>query len=128
MSIERVRGGNAWQESIGSARAVAAGDLVMVAGTMPRADGSTATGDPYQQARAALSEAVAALAPFGLGAEAVVRPRIYISHARDAEEVGRAHHELFEAVRPVSTMVVVSGFTDSRVLVAVEIEAHRGAP
>jgi enamine deaminase RidA (YjgF/YER057c/UK114 family) len=53
---------------------------------------------------------------------------MYLSHGRDVEEVGRAHRELFAQVRPATTMVVVAGFTDSRVLVEVELEAYRGAP
>ncbi|ONK15060.1 Rid family hydrolase [Streptomyces sp. MP131-18] len=127
MSVERVRNGSPWQETIGSARAVAAGDLVLVAGTIPEADGAAAIGDPYEQAKSALGEAIAALGPFGIGAESVVRTRLYISHARDAEDVGRAHRELLGAVGPVVTVVVVSGFADSRVLVEVELEAYRGA-
>jgi enamine deaminase RidA (YjgF/YER057c/UK114 family) len=127
MSIERVRGGSPWLDTIGSARAVAAGDLVMVAGTRPPAAGAAAIGDPHEQAKSALTAAVAALEPFGLDAASVIRTRMYISHARDAEDVGRAHRELFDAARPVSTVVMVSGFADSRVLVEVELEAYRGA-
>ena len=37
----------------------------------------------------------------------VVRTRMYLTHARDADDVGRAHKELFDAVRPAATMVVV---------------------
>ncbi|MGP4113157.1 Rid family hydrolase [Streptomyces sp. 4N509B] len=126
MTIERVESDeNPWQEALGSARAVAAGDLVLVAGTMPPAAGAAAVGDPYEQARSALADAVAALEPFGLDAGAVVRTRMYISHTRDAEEVARAHRDLFGAVRPAVTLVVVAGFADSRVLVQVELEALR---
>lgn len=41
--------------------------------------------------------------------------------------MGRAHKELFDSVRPVTTLLVVQGFIDSRVLVSVEVEAYRGA-
>jgi enamine deaminase RidA (YjgF/YER057c/UK114 family) len=127
MTIERLRdGASPWQESIGSARAVAAGDLVLVAGTMPQAAGGAAVGDPYEQARSALADAVAALEPFGLGPESVIRTRLYISHTRDADEVARAHRDLFGEIGPVATLVVVAGFADSRVLVQIEVEAHRG--
>ncbi|RBM19743.1 hypothetical protein DEH69_09610 [Streptomyces sp. PT12] len=125
--VERVEGSTPWQEAVGSGRAVAAGDFVLVGGTLPPADGAAAPGNPYDQARSALNEAVAALAPFGLGADAVVRTRLYVSHARDAEDVGRAHREVFDGVRPVTTLLVVSGFADSRVLVEVELDAYRGA-
>lgn len=51
---------------------------------------------------------------------------MYLSHARDVDEVGRAHKELFDRVRPASTLVVVEGFVDPRILVEVELEAFRG--
>lgn len=57
----------------------------------------------------------------------MIRTRVYITHPRDVDEVGRAHKEMFDAVRPVATLLVVDGFFDSRVLVEVELEAFRGA-
>lgn len=127
--VQRVPGDGPWEESVGSARAVAAGDRVLVCGTMP----FTGTvlhgeGDPYEQAKAAFGNALAALEEFGLDASSVVRTRMYLTHARDIEEVGRAHKELLGAVRPAATLLVVSGFVDPRVLVEVEIEAFRGTP
>ncbi|AZQ71142.1 MULTISPECIES: RidA family protein [Streptomyces] len=117
-----------WEAEIGFARAVAVGDRVHVAGTMPLVNGVLhGEGDPYVQARTAFGNALAALKEFGLGTESVVRTRMYLTHARDVDAVGRAHKELFDAVRPAATLVVVSGFVDSRVLVEVEVEAFRGA-
>ncbi|MFE1784788.1 Rid family hydrolase [Streptomyces sp. NPDC059506] len=127
--VRRVPAGSPWEESVGSSRAVAAGDLVLVAGTMPFTDGDLhGEGDPYEQTRAAFANAFAALGEFGLGPADVVRTRMYLAHSRDVEAAGRAHKELFDAVRPAATLVVVSGFADSRVLVEVEVEAYRGAP
>lgn len=124
----RVQSDSSWEETLGFARAVAAGDTVLVAGTMPLVDGVLhGEGDPYEQARAAFRNALAALDEFGLGAADVIRTRMYLTHARDVDAVGRAHHELFDPVRPAATLVVVSGFVDSRVLVQVEVEAFRGA-
>ncbi|MFH8569692.1 Rid family hydrolase [Streptomyces sp. NPDC017993] len=129
MSIERVRTDSSWGEAIGFSRAVAAGDRVLVAGTMPLIDGVLhGEGDPYEQTRVALAHALTALTPFGLGADAVVRTRLYLTHARDVDAVGRAHREVFAAVPPATTLVVVSGFVDSRVLVEVELEAFRETP
>ncbi|MFF4155510.1 RidA family protein [Streptomyces sp. NPDC001678] len=117
-----------WEAEIGFARAVAVGDRVHVAGTMSLVNGVLhGEGDPYEQARTAFGNALAALEEFGLGPESVVRTRMYLTHARDVDAVGRAHKELFDAVRPAATLVVVSGFVDSRVLVEVEVEAFRGA-
>ncbi|MEU4211500.1 RidA family protein [Streptomyces sp. NPDC026206] len=125
----RVQTDSSWEESIGFARAVAVGDRVLVAGTMPLSGGVLqGEGDPYEQTLAAFGNALDALERFGLGPGSVVRTRMYITHARDVDAVGRAHKELFDAIRPVATLVVVSGFVDSRVLVEVEVEAFQGEP
>ncbi|MHC0432071.1 RidA family protein [Streptomyces sp. O3] len=127
-AIRRVQSGSPWEESFGFARAVAAGDRVVVGGTTAF-EGSVlhGEGDPYEQTRRAIAHALAATAEFGLGAESVIRTRIYLTHARDVDAAGRAHREFFDSVRPVTTMVVVSGFVDPRILVEVELEAFRGA-
>ncbi|MER6142842.1 RidA family protein [Streptomyces sparsogenes] len=127
-SVRRVQADSPWEETIGFARAVAAGDRVLVSGTMPLVGGVLqGEGDPYEQTLAAFRNALDALRKFDLGVESVIRTRMYLTHARDVDEVGRAHKELFDAVRPAATLVVVSGFVDSRVLVEVEVEAFRGA-
>ncbi|MEU9114441.1 Rid family hydrolase [Streptomyces sp. NPDC048483] len=126
MTIERVRTDSPWEETIGFARAVAAGDRVLVAGTMPLAGGVLqGEGDPYTQTRAAFTNALDALRPFGLDASAVLRTRMYLTHLRDVDAAARAHKEIFDAAPPATTLVVVSGFVDSRVLVEVELEAFR---
>jgi enamine deaminase RidA (YjgF/YER057c/UK114 family) len=128
-AVQRVQSDSPWEETMGFARAVAAGDRVLVGGTMPLVGGAVrGEGSPYDQALLAFGNALAALEKFGLGPESVIRTRMYLSHARDADDVGRAHKELFGAVRPAGTIVVVAGFVDSRVLVEVEVEAFRGAP
>lgn len=65
-------------------------------------------------------------APYGQTRTAF-RTRMYLSHARATEAVGRAHQELFDAVRPAASMIIVSGFIDPRLVVEVEVEAYRGA-
>ncbi|MEU3897036.1 RidA family protein [Streptomyces sp. NPDC045251] len=127
-AVRRVQSGSPWEDSFGFARAVAAGDRVVVAGTTAfKGDMLYGEGDPYEQAKVAFGTAVEAIGAFGLGVESVVRTRMYLAHSRDVDEVGRAHKELFDSVRPVTTLLVVEGFIDSRVLVSVEVEAYRGA-
>jgi enamine deaminase RidA (YjgF/YER057c/UK114 family) len=123
-----VQSGSPWEESFGFARAVAAGDRVLVGGTTSfKGDVLYGEGDPYEQAKVAFTSALEALGEFGLGVESVIRTRMYLTHARDVDAVGRAHKEIFDTVRPVSTLLVVEGFVDPRILVEVEIEAFRGA-
>jgi len=116
-----------WEEQFGFSRAVAAGEFVLVSGCTAWDDGRVLfEGSPYDQARTAFTVALDALKPFGLGTADVVRTRMYVTHARDVDDVGRAHKELFDAVRPAATMVVVSALLDSRMAVEVEIDAYRG--
>jgi enamine deaminase RidA (YjgF/YER057c/UK114 family) len=125
--VRRVQSGSPWEESFGFARAVAAGDRVLVAGTTSfKGSVLYGEGDPYEQAKVAFATALDALGEFGLGVGAVIRTRMYLTHARDVDDVARAHKELFDTVRPVSTLVVVEGFVDPRILVEVELEAFRG--
>jgi enamine deaminase RidA (YjgF/YER057c/UK114 family) len=126
-AVRRVQSGSPWEESFGFARAVAAGDRVIVAGTTAfKGDMLYGEGDPYEQTKVAFGTAVEAIGEFGLDITSVVRTRVYLAHSRDVEAVGRAHKELFDAVRPAPTLLVVEGFIDSRVLVSVELEAFGG--
>ncbi|MFI2433922.1 RidA family protein [Streptomyces sp. NPDC018693] len=127
-AVRRVQSGSPWEESFGFARAVAVGDRVLVAGTTSfKGRVLYGEGDPYEQARVAFTSALEAIGELGLGVGHVIRTRMYLTHARDVDAVGRAHKELFDSVRPVSTLLVVEGFVDPRILVEVELEAYRGA-
>lgn len=88
-------------------------------------NGQVSAGSPYEQAVTSFEVAFEALKQVGLGREDVVRTRMYVTHARDTDEVGRAHKELFDDVRPVATMIIVSGFVDPSLVVEVEVEAYR---
>jgi enamine deaminase RidA (YjgF/YER057c/UK114 family) len=126
-AARRVSSNSPWEDAIGFSRAVEAGGFVLVSGSTALVDGIIeGEGDPYEQAKAAFGVAFSALEKFGLGRRNVVRTRMYLTHSRDVEAVGRAHKEIFDDVRPASTMLVVSGFVDSRMLVEVEVEAYRG--
>ncbi|MFE0698550.1 RidA family protein [Streptomyces sp. NPDC058872] len=126
-SLRKVVTGAPWEEQFGYSRAVELPNgTVLVAGCTSVVDGQIADGGPYDQAVNSFNVAFGALKELGMGAEHVVRTRMYITHARDVEEVGRAHKELFDAVRPAASMIIVSGFVDPRLVVEVEVEAYRG--
>ncbi|WP_434744519.1 RidA family protein [Streptomyces sp. A-14] len=125
--VRRISTGAPWEEKFGYSRAVELpGGLVLVAGCTSVVNGQISAGSPYEQAVTAFGVAFAALEQVGLGREDVVRTRMYITHARDVDEVGRAHKELFDAVRPAASMIIVSGFVDPSLVVEVEVEAYRG--
>ncbi|MET9960573.1 RidA family protein [Streptomyces sp. NPDC006326] len=117
--VRRISSGGPYEDVIGYSRAVQLPNgLVLVSGCTA-ADG----GGPYEQAITAFGVAFKALEQAGLGPEHVVRTRMYLTHARDVDEVGRAHKELFDEVRPAASMIIVSGFVDPAMVVEVEVEA-----
>ncbi|WAU80220.1 RidA family protein [Streptomyces sp. Qhu-G9] len=128
-AVRRVTTGAPWEEAFGYSRAVELPNgLVLVSGCTSVVDGQIAGGDPYEQAVNSFNVALAALKQLGLGREDVVRTRMYLTHARDVEDIGRAHKELFDTVRPAASMIIVSGFVDPGLVVEVEVEAYREAP
>jgi enamine deaminase RidA (YjgF/YER057c/UK114 family) len=119
-----VSSGSPYEPTIGFSRAVRDGRHVFVAGTcavMP--DNADPPADAYGQARRCLEIILAALAEAGAGPEHVIRTRTFLLDAKDWEDVGRAHGEVFADVRPASTMLVVSGLLDPRWVVEVELDA-----
>ncbi|MBP0459706.1 Rid family hydrolase [Streptomyces montanisoli] len=115
-----------WEDSYGYSRAVQLPNgLVLVAGCTSVVDGRIVDSSPYEQTKAAFGVAISALRELDLDTADVVRTRMYITHSRDADDVGRAHRELFHAVRPASSMIVVAGFIDPSLVVEVEVEAYR---
>jgi enamine deaminase RidA (YjgF/YER057c/UK114 family) len=127
--LRRVTTGAPWEETFGYSRAVELPNgLVLVSGCTSIVDGEIAGGGPYEQTHNAFNVAFAALGQLGLGREDVVRTRMYITHARDVDDIGRAHKELFDDVRPAASMIIVSGFVDPSLVVEVEVEAFRGVP
>lgn len=125
-SVRRVSSDAPWEEKFGYSRAVQLPNgLVLVSGCTSVVNGQISAGSPYEQTVASFQVAFDALKQTGLGREDVVRTRMYITHARDVDEVGRAHKELFDDVRPAASMIIVSGFVDPSLVVEVEVEAYR---
>jgi len=78
---------------------------------------------PGEQMAIALRVVVASLERVGASAADVVRTRMFTTDISRWEEIGRAHGELFGAIRPVTAMYEVSSFIDPRMLVEVEADA-----
>ncbi len=127
MTRRHVSSGGPWEGAYGYARAVAAGDACFVSGTTDAGpDGeSRHPGDAAAQARAAFGVVEAALVEAGFTIEDVVRTRMYLVDASDADAVAAVHGELFGHVRPAATLVVVAALIRPSLLVEVEAEARR---
>jgi enamine deaminase RidA (YjgF/YER057c/UK114 family) len=125
-SVERFGSGGPWEQAFGYSRAVRAGDLLVTAGCTATVDGVVVgVGDPRAQTMTAFGIALDALAAAGASVEDVFRTRMYVTDAAHADAAGRAHGELFGAVRPAATLVVVAGLLHPDHLVEVEVEAYR---
>ena len=120
---QRIASGSPFEPRIGFSRAVRVGERVLVSGTAPIWPDGSCDPDPEAQARRCIEIILAALGEAGAAPGHVVRTRMYLTNAGDADAVGRAHGAIFGAVRPASTMVVVAALLDPRWKVEMEAEA-----
>ena len=120
-----VSSGAPWEPTVGYSRAVRVGNVVEVAGTTALRDGAVVgEGDAYAQTVRALEIIGEALRAAGATFADVVRTRLFVVDiVRDQEAVGRAHGEVFGAIRPAATMVEVRRLIDARLLVEIEATA-----
>jgi enamine deaminase RidA (YjgF/YER057c/UK114 family) len=119
----RASSGAPWERQFGYSRAIRAGDLVYVSGTVGiNPDGSAPAG-AYAQARRALEIIVAALAELGASPADVVRTRAFVTDIACFDDVARAHVEVFGEVRPASSLVQVKAFVDPAYLLEIEADA-----
>lgn len=77
----------------------------MPGGAAPPADAAAQARRCWEIIGAALAEAGATLAD-------VVRIRVHLTALEDFDAVGRVHGELFGAIRPANTTVVVAALVD----------------
>jgi enamine deaminase RidA (YjgF/YER057c/UK114 family) len=122
MTRTNIAGTSPYEPIIGFSRAVRIGNVVHVSGTGPVGAEDLS---PAEQTRTVLALIEKALTQAGASFEHVVRTRIFLTHAEDWEEVGRAHGEVFANIRPAATMVVAALLNPKW---RVEIEAEAVLP
>jgi enamine deaminase RidA (YjgF/YER057c/UK114 family) len=127
VSGRRISSGGPWEARYGYSRVAVAGDAAYVAGTTDAGpDGrSLHPGDPAAQTRAIFQVIDRALGEAGFSLADVVRTRMFVTERGNIAAVAEVHGEVFGAVRPASTAVVVKGLIEPSLLVEIEADAHR---
>jgi enamine deaminase RidA (YjgF/YER057c/UK114 family) len=105
MTRTNIPGTSPFEPVIGFSRAVRLGNIVHVSGTGPVGAEELSAAE---QTRTVLALIEKALTQAGATFEHVYRTRMFIAHAEDWEEIGRAHGEIFGTIRPAATMVVAA--------------------
>jgi enamine deaminase RidA (YjgF/YER057c/UK114 family) len=123
----RTASASPFEPAFGFSRAVRVGNRILVSGTAPvEPDGSSTRDDAAAQARRCFEIILTAIGELGGSAADVVRTRMFITDPADAEAVGAVHGELFGAIRPAATMVVVAALLRPEWRIEIEAEALIG--
>lgn len=127
MTRERFSTGSAYEPLIGCSRAVRYRNHLAISATAPLArDGTTtASADPYGQAKRCLEIIAGVIAEAGFALDDVVKTRVYFRSHEHWEAIAKAHGEVFGRIRPANAFIQVVGFANPEWHVEIEAECHR---
>jgi enamine deaminase RidA (YjgF/YER057c/UK114 family) len=128
LTRKNIASGSPFEPLRGYSRAVQVGNHLFISGTTamtPQGD-VTAPGEPYEQTKAILASIKAILTKSGFSLSDVVRTRLFVTNIIKWEEYAQAHREVFEKIRPASSLVQVSKLVDPRLVIEMEVDAIRG--
>ncbi len=119
-----ISSGTEWENIVGYSRAVRAGNVIEVSGTVA-SDGNNIVGknDVYLQTKFILKKIESVLSKADASLNDIVRTRIYVRDISKWSEVAKAHQEVFGKIKPASTMVEVSSLISAEYLVEIEATA-----
>ncbi|WP_421801700.1 RidA family protein [Flagellimonas sp.] len=125
--MERVliSSGSPYEDTIGFSRAVRVGPYITIGGTAPMdANGNTVgVGDIEVQTKQCLETIKSALEQAGSSLEDVVRTRMMLVDIKDWKEAAEVRAVYFKNIKPVDTIMQVSGFIDRDWLIEIEVDA-----
>ncbi|MBF6569481.1 MAG: RidA family protein [Candidatus Binataceae bacterium] len=129
-SVTRLNTGQAAESSFGYARAVRAGNWILVSGCTATDESGqlVGLGQMYTQGRVAIGNIRSLLERMGASLADVVRTRIYVTNLRDLAGIAQAHREAFGDHPPASTLVEIVRLVRSDALIEIEADALIATP
>src|SRR3954467_890623 len=118
--------GSKWEPKMGYSRAVRAGNVIAVTGTVGiNADG-TYSPSLADQTRRSLAIIRAAVEALGGRVEHIIRTRMFVTDVSKWEEVARVHGEVFRDIRPATSILEVAKLIDAQAQIEIEADAVVG--
>jgi enamine deaminase RidA (YjgF/YER057c/UK114 family) len=125
MTRQNLSSGSYLEPIIGFSRLVKMGNQIFIGGTAPiGVDGKChGVGDIEAQTRRCFEIAEASLAQVDATFSDVVRTRLILTDMFLWETAAKVHGEIFGQIRPVTTVMAVTGFVDPDWLIEIEVDA-----
>jgi len=115
-----------WEVQFSFSRVIKVGPFVLVGGTTSVSEDGVVFGEsPYDQTIEIYRKLEHELSRAGVDLADVIQSRVYVTDISRAEEVGRAHGDVFGTFRPLMTLVGVTALIDPRMLVEIEAVAYK---
>ena len=115
--------GSAWEPKMGYSRAVRAGNVIAVTGTVGiNADG-TYPKTVGEQAQRSLDIIQAAIEALGGSIEHVIRTRMFVTDVSKWQEVAEVHGKVFANIRPATSVLEVAKLIDADAQIEIEADA-----
>ena len=118
--------GSKWEPIMGYSRAVRAGNVIAVTGSVGINSDGTYPKTLGEQTRRSLQIVRAAIEALGGRVEHVIRTRMYVTDVSKWEEVAKVHGEVFAEIRPATTIVEIAKLIDKEAMIEIEADAVIG--
>src|SRR5438105_4993648 len=115
--------GSKWEPIMGYSRAVRAGNVIAVTGTVGVEPDGTYSPLLINQTRRSLEIIRSAIEALGGKLDHIIRTRIYVVDVSKWQEVARVHGEIFAEIRPATSIIQVARLIDDAAQIEIEADA-----
>jgi enamine deaminase RidA (YjgF/YER057c/UK114 family) len=112
-----------WEPVMGYSRAVRAGNVIAVTGTVGILPDGSYPATIEEQTRRSLEIVRDSIEALGGRMEHVIRTRIFTTDISLWKQIASVHGHVFAEIRPATTLVQVSKLIDERALIEIEADA-----